>query len=747
MYTSSTSGDARNCYYPNEVVISDKSSMKNAVVFDHVCSNFKDHRRSIDNFIQADVIVMDCDNDHSDDENDWISPNNLAEIFPDVPFIAVYSRNHMKPKGNKTTRPRFHVYFHTGTITDPIEYTNLKKEILEHCPLFDKNASDAARFIFGVENPEIEVYEGMTSIDDFLLEKSFEDWDSEVERNKHIIKEGSRNNTLYKYAVCYLKRFGNNDKSYSKFREKNDLCEPPLGEEELDEIWRSALKFYKKLSSQEGYIPPEEYGNKENNSSLTLMPTDYSDVGQANVMIQEYGEKIRHSQATGYIFYNESYWQEKEAESIVQGLVHKLTDRQLEEAEINISYINEEINERGINEKLGQKQSLDKEELALVNLLEETQYYKKFVLQRRHSGRISATLKEMQPMVTIDSDLLDSNPFLINTPSGTYNLETNELKPHKFNDFITKQTNVDISNSGLDLWENAVNTFFQNDKELIDYVQEVVGMASIGKIYIEALLIAYGEGNNGKSTFFNTIAKVLGSYSGNISADALTTGCRRNVKPELAELKGKRLVIAAELEEGMRLSTSILKQLCSTDKITAEKKFKAPFSFTPTHNLVLYTNHLPKVGALDSGTWRRLIVIPFNAKISGDSDIKDYSTYLFENAGGTILKWIIEGAKRFINNNFKLKTPKVVADAIATYREANNWLAHFLDECCEVDPSFEAKSGEVYTRYRNYCCQSGEYARGTADFYSALYSIGITKHKTNKGSIIKGLKLKSEFDD
>ena len=74
-------------------------------------------------------------------------------------------------------------------------------------------------------------------------------------------------------------------------------------------------------------------------------------------------------------------------------------------------------------------------------------------------------------------------------------------------------------------------------------------MASIVKIYIEALLIAYGEGNNGKSTFFNTIAKVLGSYSGNISADALTTGYRRNVKSELAELKGKRLVIAAELEE------------------------------------------------------------------------------------------------------------------------------------------------------------------------------------------------------
>ena len=77
---------------------------------------------------------------------------------------------------------------------------------------------------------------------------------------------------------------------------------------------------------------------------------------------------------------------------------------------------------------------------------------------------------------------------------------------------------------------------------------------------------------------------------------ALTKGCKRNVKPELAEAKGKRLLIASELEEGMRLNTSTVKQLCSTDEIFAEKKYKDPFSFKPSHTLVLYTNHLPKDG-------------------------------------------------------------------------------------------------------------------------------------------------------
>ena len=100
-----------------------------------------------------------------------------------------------------------------------------------------------------------------------------------------------------------------------------------------------------------------------------------------------------------------------------------------------------------------------------------------------------------------------------------------------------------------------------------------------------------------------------GTYSGAISAElALTVGCKRNVRPEMAELKGKRLVVAAELEEGMRLNTSIVKQLCSTDEVSAEKKYKDPFKYVPTHTLVLYTNHLPKVGANDNGTWRNLLL-------------------------------------------------------------------------------------------------------------------------------------------
>lgn len=256
----------------------------------------------------------------------------------------------------------------------------------------------------------------------------------------------------------------------------------------------------------------------------------------------------------------------------------------------------------------------------------------------------------------------------------------------------------------------------------------------------------YGGGANGKSTFWNTIFRVLGNYAGKLSAEALTMNCKRNVKPEMAELKGKRLIISSEMEEGMRLNTAVVKQLCSTDEIQAEKKYKDPFSFVPSHTLVLYTNHLPKVGANDDGIWRRLVVIPFNAKITGKSDIKNYADYLFEHAGPAIMSWIIEGAKRAIDKNFHTTLPDVVEAAIQAYREDNDWLGQFLEECCEIDPSYKEKSGELYQAYRAHCMQNGEYIRSTTDFYSSMDKAGYNRIRKNTGVQVVGLKLKEGQD-
>lgn len=742
LYTADCVGNSANCLYPHKMVVTDKDSFIAAISSDHVTAKYKGNYRSKDNFEEADNIPLDCDNDHSDNPKDWITPLDVALAFPGLPFAASYSRNHMKQKGDKSPRPRFHVFFVIPIVTDADAYTALKKRFTLFFPYFDTNALDAARFLYGTRATDVEIYDGDKNIVDFLDADDFAEFDAQMEQ----VPEGQRNSTMSHIAGKLIKRYGNSEDAYSLFIKQAEKCNPPLPENELKVIWNSASKFGTKVATQEGYISPEKY-----NADYKLKPDDFSDVGQATVLAKEYEGILRYSPSTDYMVYNNSYWEESKPKS--QGVSQNLTERQLEEAEVEMKKAMDELVKNGGMEILvsvGPKkaeQMFNKQQAHAFEQYTQAIEYKKYAIKRRDSKYIAATLKEARPMLEVEQRSLDSDEFLLNTPEFTYDLRKGMRSPieHNPEHFITKQTAVNPDFEGQDIWQSALDTFFLKDKDLIEYVQRMVGLSAIGKVYVEALIIAYGEGRNGKSTFWNVISRVLGSYSGNISADMLTVGCRRNVKPELAEAKGKRMLIAAELEEGMRLNTANVKQLCSTDEIYAEKKYKDPFSYIPTHTLVLYTNHLPKVGAIDKGTWRRLIVIPFDAKIEGSADVKNYADYLYEKAGGAILSWVIDGAMKVIRDEYRIEPPQKVRDAIEHYKESNDWLSYFLMERCEVDESYVSKSGEVYNEYRLFCTQVGEFIRSTADFYTALESAGFERFRNTKGRYLKGLKLKADF--
>ena len=742
LYCATCTGNEWNAMYPVKCDISDADDLKKAVSHDHVGAQFRDNHRNISNFLCADVAIMDCDNAHSDNPDDWISPDNYAEIFPNVCYAVVPSRNDGKPKGNKSARPRHHVYFPHGNTGSALAEAELKKKIHVAASFFDGNALDGARFIYGCQVDDVLWHDGSMTIDEFLDRKIFSRFDKE----KRMIQEGCRNSTLSQIAGRLVKRYGPGDEAHEIFLERAAECVPPLDDDELGKIWQSAIKFGERIKKQEGYIPPEEY-----NIHTDLCPDDFSDIGQAKVLYRLYKDRIVYTDATDFMCYDGVRWAESKQMAI--GICEEFLDLQLDDAIAKILKARDELIGNGVSELLinaGGK-ALEK---AVGGMKAYREYasamaYKSFVMKRRDMKYIISALQAAKPMLLKDIKDFDSHEFLLNTPEGTYDLRlgmSGKLQ-HSTENFITKVTAVSPGDENEQMWKDSLGAFFCGDVELMEYVQQIVGLAAIGKVYQEFLIIAHGEGSNGKSTFWNAISRVLGNYSGSLSADSLTVGCKRNVKPEMAELKGKRLVIAAELEEGMRLNTSVVKQLCSTDEVSAEKKYRDPFKYVPTHTLVLYTNHLPKVGANDAGTWRRLIVIPFDAKIHGTSDIKNYADYLVEHAGGAILKWIIDGAKKAIDNRFHFDTPAAVRLAVSHYRESNDWLSMFIEECCETGQEFVQKSGEFYQEYRAYCIRCGEYTRSTADFYTSLELAGYKRHRKTTGVFIHGIRLKSDFID
>ena len=91
IFTANQTGNKKNCYYPNRVVAKNATELQKAVMMDHVCAEYRNDYRSNANFMQSVVVVMDCDNDHSELPGDWMTPDKLKALLPTVAFAIAPS--------------------------------------------------------------------------------------------------------------------------------------------------------------------------------------------------------------------------------------------------------------------------------------------------------------------------------------------------------------------------------------------------------------------------------------------------------------------------------------------------------------------------------------------------------------------------------------------------------------------------------------------------------------------------------
>lgn len=474
-----------------------------------------------------------------------------------------------------------------------------------------------------------------------------------------------------------------------------------------------------------------------------IKPPDYSDAGNANRFSAYFDGLVAYTDALGWLNFNGKYWERGEhavAERAITMTEEMLIDAMTEvrdmlhlEADAKAA-VAEGV--EGASEKLKKAQEAVKR----------AQAYQAHALRSRSAARIAGMLELAKHSLVVPADKLDADPLLLNTPAGTVDLKTGEMKRHDPDTpflYCTHMTAVSPGSEGAKMWIDFLDTITCGDESLAGFLQLVAGMAAVGAVYHEGIVIANGSGRNGKSTFFNALSAVMGDYSGTIDARVLTTD-RQNKGAALATLRGKRLVIAAELEEHQRLSTSTLKQLASTDMLTIEEKFKQPETVKQTHTLVLYTNHLPRVGSTDNGTWRRLIVVPFNAVIPESAGVQNYADKLVKEAGPVILTWIIIGAENFIRNGFKLAFPDAVIEATEEYRQRENWLENFIDERCIREPNARIGARELYQEYREWAEETGEYVRRENDFAVAMETAGYQKIAPKNKRTWVGLRLDLE---
>lgn len=320
----------------------------------------------------------------------------------------------------------------------------------------------------------------------------------------------------------------------------------------------------------------------------------------------------------------------------------------------------------------------------------------------------------------------DTDPWLLNTPTGVVDLKTGEQMPHDSKYRLTSMTALAVEDTPTPMWDAFLTRIFRGDADLIAFVQKVIGSALIGKVYSENLIIANGTGANGKSTLFNTIQYLLGDYATSIDPDLLMSSRPNERQVGMAMLDGKRFAVAQETEEGQRIKSSMLKKICSTDTMVAKRLYKDPHEFTPTHTMVLSTNHLPKVSSTDRGTWRRIVVIPFEETIPPEDIITDFHSLLIEREGAGILHWAVQGAVAYWEGGCDIsERPEAVTRASTEYRSEEDWIARFAQECCvEANAETYTSHTDLYRVYNHWAKDNGEYVRSSNAFARALQSAG-----------------------
>ncbi len=722
-------GNQTNTRYPDDRRIYTLDDLLEAVTLDHVPGAFADHIRGKDRWRCTECIVLDVDNDPG---GPLVTPETIKQDFPDVAHYIVFSRHHNQPKNGKPTAPRFHVYFPTGLLTDAAEVKKLLDTLTTVYNYFDPNCKDIDRFYFGVANPQGEAVPGTLTVDQFMERQSAAPAALPATKGKEI-PAGERNATLSAYSFTVLKKFGPEGiaEAEAAFLQRAEDCDPPLSDGELSTIWHYALQNAPaKIWNRPDYLTPAEYAVRDFPVEvLSFKLSDLSEIAEGQLFAKNTSGVLLWNPSLDWLAWDGCRFAPDNSKARL--LAQNFTGKQHRAAQADV-------------QQAAGAAAQDLENAELAARAKKAKALLTFVNHCRSTNGLNHLMTEAAPHLACKLDDLDADPFALNTPAGIVDLRTGVLRPSDPAAFCTKVTAVGPCDDGAELWNSFLDTICCGDAGLADYLQAVAGMAALGQVFTETLLLATGDGGNGKSTFFNTLARVLGDYATSVRPALLLTGNANN-GAELAALRGVRLALAAETEEGQRLDGAAVKGLVSTDRVAANPKYKEPFSFTPSHTLVLYTNFLPRVGSSDRGTWSRLTVLPFNAHLRDTAgERKDYAEILFTQAGGAVLAWMIEGARRFIANGYKLTPPTVVREALADYRKSNDWLGDFLEECCELGESYTTGSNDLYQRYTAFCQTSGaDYKRNNKDFANALKSAGFERKRTAKGWQVCGMRLKS----
>lgn len=442
---------------------------------------------------------------------------------------------------------------------------------------------------------------------------------------------------------------------------------------------------------------------------------DMTDTGNAHRLSDKFGSIIHYS-------YNRKkwyYWDGKLWRIDDSGEIKKLAD-----------IICEDIKKEAMQEQ---------DEKTQADML-------KWAVRTSSSSGKEAMIKECQHLdgIPASPDEFDSYGDYINCQNGIVNLRNGELLPHDSNFMMSKicYSEYDVTKKEPKLWLSFLDDITGGNKELQDYLQRCVGYSLTGSTAEQCAYFLYGMGNNGKSTFLDTIAELFGGYASNVQPETIMMKrySEGGALSDIARLKSARFVTSEEPTEGVRLNEGLIKQLTGGSRITCRFLYGEEFEYTPEFKIWIATNHKPIIRGTDLGIWRRIKMIPFEVTIPKEKVDKNLK-YKLRKEFPQILAWAVQGCIKWRENG--LTDPIAITEAVKEYKNEMDLLAGFIDEHIEIDYGAYNKvyASELFREYSKWAKENNEYEMSSKKFFSEISKKLPEKARDNKGVFFRYIKL------
>lgn len=421
-----------------------------------------------------------------------------------------------------------------------------------------------------------------------------------------------------------------------------------------------------------------------------LITEAYDDEGNAQCVNRLYAGRFLHSPELGWLHYTGTHWTNQGADAAIDRAIVD-TLRQRRHAAVDTD-----------NEKLIKATSASR-------------------------GHKNGAKDLLSSIVHCHTGMFDADPWLFNCRNGTVDLRTGKLRPHDAADLITRYADVEYNpDARCTLFLSFLDRIMAGNQALIDYIQRALGYSLTGIVRGKHLFFAYGGGDNGKTVLFEAVTAAMGDYWIKSQTEMLMRQQNRSSIPnDVARLRGVRMTIVAEVEEGSTLNESRVKDLTGGDTLTARFLQKEFFDFEPTHKLWMYGNHKPVIKGKTTAIWERVKLIPFLVTIPKSEQDPQLKDKLIQQELSGILAWLVAGCIAWQRSG--LGQPDEVTQAVQEYRIESDTVAKFVGECCIMGEQYRVRAKNLRIAYEKFCEEFGYPVEDGKKFWASLEQMGVQK--------------------